>query len=182
MVEQLTLQTLIMFIQAAGILVAVVYHIMTLRNTRKNQQMQLETRQAQLFMQLFDRWSDPSFAKIYGEYRYKTCAKAHNDPSEICKIAVRALFESFDPDVWIPIQTLAQYFEGISILVQKKLIDIDMVERLLSGRIVWYWDSTEPFIKYVRERIDDPTMYREIEILADEMKNRAKNKQIDIKS
>ena len=159
---------------------AVIYHIMTLRNTRKNQQMQLETRQAQLFMQLFNRWSDPSFAKIYGEYRYKTCAKANNDPKEICKIAVQALFESFDPDIWIPIQTLAQYFEGISILVQKGLIDVDMVERLLSGRIVWYWDSTEPFIKYVRERIDDPTMYREIEILADEMKNRARNKRIDI--
>jgi hypothetical protein len=53
MVEQLTLQTLIMFIQAAGILVAVIYHIMTLRNTRKNQQLQLESRQLQLYTSAF---------------------------------------------------------------------------------------------------------------------------------
>ena len=52
----MTLQTLIMFIQAAGIIVAVIYHVMTLRNTRKNQQLQLETRQAQLIMQLWDTY------------------------------------------------------------------------------------------------------------------------------
>jgi len=172
MTEPVSLQTLLTYLTLISVPVGVIYHIMTLRNTRKNQELALETRQAQLFMQLFDRWSDPSFAKIYGEYRYKTCAKANNDPEEICKIAVHALFESFDPDVWIPIQTLAQYFEGISILVQKKLIDVDTVERLLSGRIIWYWDSTEPFIKYVRERVGDPTMYRELDILANEMKNR----------
>jgi len=157
--------TLSIVLTGIGLIVAITYYSLQIRN-------QNTTRQAQLFMQLFDRWGDPNFAKIYGEYRYKTCAKANNDPKEICKIAAHALFESFNPDVWIPIQTLAQYFEGISILVQKKLIDVDMVERLLSGRIIWYWDSTGPFIEYVRERIGDPTMYRELELLANEMKNR----------
>jgi hypothetical protein len=128
-------------------------------------------------MHLFNRWSDPNFAKIYGEYRYKTCAKANNDPEEICKIAVQALFETFNPEIWIPLQTLAQYFEGISILVQKNLIDIDTVERLQSCRIIWYWESTKPFIEYVRERVDDPTMYRDLEILAIEMKNRKAHSQ-----
>jgi len=172
MAEPATLQTLLTYLTLISVPVGVVYHIMTLRNTRRNQQLQLETRQAQLFMQLFNRWNDPSFAKIYGDYRYRICAEAGNDPEEISKVAIRALFESYDPEVWIPIQTLAQYFEGVSILVQKGLIDVDMVERLLSGRIAWYWDSTEPFIRYVRERIDDPTMYHEMEILADEMRRR----------
>ena len=172
MAEPVSIQTLLTYLTLISIPVGVIYHIMTLKNTRKNQQMQLETRQAQLFMQLFNRWSDPAFAKLYGDYRYKTCAEVNNDPEKISKIAIQALFESYNPEVWIPIQTLAQYFEGISILVQKDLIDVDMVKRLLSGRIVWYWDSTEPFIRYVREKIDDPTIYHEIEILANEMKKR----------
>lgn len=172
MAEPVSLQTLLTYLTLISVPVGVFYHVMTLRNTRKNQQLQLETRQAQLFMQLFNRWNDPSFAKVYGDYRYKTCAEANNDPEEISKIAIKALFESYDPDIWIPIQTLAQYFEGVSILVQKGLIDINMVERLLSGRIAWYWDSTEPFIQYVRERINDPTMYHEIEVLAEEMRRR----------
>ena len=148
---------------------------MSLRNqelTLKSQARATETRQAQLFKQLFDRWSDPSFAKVYGDYRYKVCADVNNDPDEISRIAVESLFESYNPEVWIPIQTLAQYFEGISILVQKKLLDIETVERLLSGRLIWYWDSTEKFIKYVRERINDPIMYKDLEILAKEMKKR----------
>jgi hypothetical protein len=155
-----------------GIIVSILYYTGALRNANKTQQHQLETRQAQLFMQLFDRWTDPAFAKIYGDYRYKICAKVDNNPDEISKIAIESLFESYNPEVWIPIQTLAQYFEGISILVQKKLLDIDTVERLLSGRLIWYWDSTETFIKRVRERIHDPTMYKDLEILANEMKKR----------
>jgi hypothetical protein len=75
-------------------------------------------------MQLFDRWSDPAFAKIYGDYRYKVCAGVNNDPKEISKIAVESLFESYNPEVWIPIQTLAQYFEGISILVRKTCLTL----------------------------------------------------------
>ena len=47
-----------MLIQAVGILVAVIYHIMTLQNTRKNQQLTLETRQTQLFMQAYHKWID----------------------------------------------------------------------------------------------------------------------------
>lgn len=179
MVELATLQAVSYIMGFLGVFVAAVYYVLNIQNNKRNQELSikaqqqtLETRQTQLFMQLFDRWGDPSFAKMYGEYRYETCAKANNDPKEICKIAVQALFESYDPDVIIPIHTLAQYFEGISILVQKKLIDVDTVERLLSGRIIWYWDSTEPFIKYVRERVGDPKMYRELEILANEMKNR----------
>jgi hypothetical protein len=52
MVEQVAFQTVFQFLQTVGILVGVFYYIMTLRNTRKNQQLQLETRQAQLFTSL----------------------------------------------------------------------------------------------------------------------------------
>jgi hypothetical protein len=180
MVEPITLQTLLTYLTLISIPVGVAYHIMTLRNTRKNQELTLETRQTQLFMQLVDRWGDPDFARVYTDFRYNICAKANNDPEEIRKIATQALFESYDPEVIIPLHTLTQYFEGISILVQKKLIDIDTVESLLSGRIIWYWDSLEPFVKYFRERVGDPTVYRDLEILANDMKKRKETSATDI--
>ena len=73
----------------------------------------------------------------------------------------------------MPILTLAQHFEGISILVQKGLIDIDLVERLLCGRIIWYWNVSEHFAKYTREKVGDPMMYKGIESIATELKKRA---------
>jgi len=177
MAETVTLQTLLTYLTLISVPVGVIYHIMTLRNTRKNQELTLETRQTQLFMQLVDRWGDPGFARMYADFRYGICADANNDPEEIRKIAVQALFESYDPDIIIPVHTLAQYFEGISILVQKNLIDVDTVENLLSGRIIWYWDATELFIESVRERVGDPTMYRDLELLAHEMKIRKAQQQ-----
>ena len=47
------LQTLLTYLTLISVPFGVFYHIMTLNNTRKNQQMQLETRQAQLFFNLY---------------------------------------------------------------------------------------------------------------------------------
>ena len=183
---EITYQMVLSTLQTLSIMVGIFYYVTTLRNaqktreltlesqelTRKAQEQAAETRQIQLFMQLFDRWGDPDFARLYGKYRYETCAKVNNDPEEICKIAVQSVFESYDPDVWIPIQTLTQYFEGIGIIYKKKLVDIETLESLLSDRIIWYWDATGAFVNYAREKLDDPTMYQEIETLVNEMKRR----------
>ena len=63
MVEQLILQTLLTYLTLISVPVGVFYHIMTLRNTGKNQEMQLETRQAQLFMQIYQEMSSPEHYK-----------------------------------------------------------------------------------------------------------------------
>ena len=49
------LEQLLTYLTLISVPIGVFYHIMTLNNTRKNQQLQLETRQAQLFMQLYNR-------------------------------------------------------------------------------------------------------------------------------
>jgi len=191
---EITLPVILQIVQTTGIIVGIIYYLTIMRNTQKTRELTLqsqeltrkaqeqaaETRQTQLFMQLFDRWGDPDFARLYGKYRYETCASVSNDPDEICKIAVKAVFESYDPDVWIPIQTLTQYFEGIGIVYKKKLIDLETLESLLSTRIIWYWDVTEAFIKYAREKLDDPTMYQEIEVLVKDMKRLKEMKKAEI--
>ena len=65
MVEQLTLQTTISLLTLISLTIDVIYHIMTLNNTRKNQRLQLETRQAQLFMQAYGTFVDRDFQKSF---------------------------------------------------------------------------------------------------------------------
>ncbi len=55
------LQTVLTYLTLISVPIGVFYHIMTLNNTRKNQKMQLETRQAQLFMQIYHGMSSPEF-------------------------------------------------------------------------------------------------------------------------
>ena len=71
MVEQVTFQTIFQFLQTLGILVGVFYYVMTLRYNRRNQELQLETRQAQLFMQVY--------AKTYSEQRARSIAEVARD-------------------------------------------------------------------------------------------------------
>ena len=57
---EITYQIVLSTLQTVGILMGIFYYIMTLNNTRKNQEMQLETRQAQLFMQIVNQFTQPS--------------------------------------------------------------------------------------------------------------------------
>ena len=69
--------------------------------------------------------------------------------------------------------TLNAFFEGLGVLVKKGLIDIELVEDLLSQRIIWYWETVhQPMIKDTRRITDDPTQYDSFEYLYHEMRKR----------
>jgi hypothetical protein len=52
---EITYQMVLSPLQTVSLMVGVIYYIFIMRNSQKNQQMQLETRQTQLFMQFNDR-------------------------------------------------------------------------------------------------------------------------------
>jgi hypothetical protein len=88
-----------------GVIAGFSYYVLAVRATRKNQELTLETRQAQLFMQLYNRWSDPEFGKYYGAARYRYTEHIF----EILKKSV----DPYDPDVHAPYHALGQFFEGM---------------------------------------------------------------------
>jgi len=51
---EVTYRMVLSTLQTTGILVGIFYYIMTLNNTRKSQRLTLESRQAQLFMQMLN--------------------------------------------------------------------------------------------------------------------------------
>jgi hypothetical protein len=57
MVDQLALQTIGILMTGVSLTIAAAYYTLTLRNTQKNQQLQLETRQAQLYMGLVNTFN-----------------------------------------------------------------------------------------------------------------------------
>ena len=170
MVEQLTLQTIIIFIQAIGILVAVIYHIMTLRNTAKNQQMQLETRQSQLFMQLFqhwidkDRWKDAWTISSMEWDDFDDFARKYDSSVNIENFAMRY-------NSWY-------FWEGMGLLLSKNMVDRDMIYYLLSGGfgVCWDWDQFGSVIKEMRVRLDLPEFLVWFEYLAEEMRKMSAEK------
>jgi hypothetical protein len=67
MINPLTVSMIRDIIAIFGVLAGFTYYVLTVRNTRVNQQQQLETRQAQLFMQIFQEFSSVENFKVLNE-------------------------------------------------------------------------------------------------------------------
>jgi hypothetical protein len=160
-------QTATVVIAGIGVIIGVINSIVSSRRAERTAQLALETRQAQLFMQLYNRWNSPDVIKAYGYARYM-----YDKPEEFDEF-FSAEHAFHDLDTYARWQMLVTYFEGLGILVKKQLIDIDMVDDLFSNRILWWWDEyMKPYFLKFREHIKDPTMYDSIESLTDEIKMR----------
>jgi len=66
-IEQLTFQTVFQFPKTVGILVSVFYYITTIRANQRNQQLQLETRETQLFMQIYQQLNSAESMATWAE-------------------------------------------------------------------------------------------------------------------
>jgi len=139
------------------------YYIMTLNNTRKNQEMQLETRQAQLFMQVYNRFNSRAFVSQLNEIRFRWSYTDLDDFME--KYGPKT-----NPEANDSMGSTIYFFEGIGVLMKKGLIDTEFVDDLMSGVIVSLWDKFGPMIIEQRERYNWPTAAEWFEYLYNQIK------------
>ena len=162
------IQTLTVVITGIGVLIAAVNQIFTSREANRHRLTEIETRQAELFMQVYSQWSSKEFQKAYG--------------------LVRAVYQWDTPEEWVEkyypdknieaygdFRILTTFMNGLGVLVKKELIDIELVEELLGGRILWFWDIMLPAATHFREALQDPLLYQGIEYLGTVLKERYAN-------
>ncbi len=148
MVDQLTLQTIGILLTGLTVSIAAIYYTLTLRYTRRNQDLQLETRQTQLFMQL---------------YQQVLSKDAQRDNFELINLEWED-YEDFEmkygsennPDVAAKRYYLWRQFDAIGYLLKKGLIDADMVFQLGINVVIWQWAKWEPIITEIRVRYNMP--------------------------
>jgi hypothetical protein len=64
------------------------------------------------------------------------------------------------------------FFEGIGVLLKRKLIDISLVDDLFSGAIKSIWEKNKPFVEAWRKRVNRPQYAEWFEYLYNEMQKR----------
>ena len=167
MVEQVTFQTLFQFLQTVGILVGVYYYISTIRTNQRNQQLALEARQTQMFMDFHDKvMSDPlrsSFFEIlewewhdYDDFQEKYGSPWFGDEGANDLKPARKLIDVFG------------YYEGLGVLVQTSDINIELIGRF--GGVTRIWDKFEPIVYELRRRHEEPSAWEEYEELVIRLK------------
>ena len=174
MVEQVTFQTIFQFLQTVGILMGVYYYIMTIRANRTNQELALkaqeqsvETREAQLFMQIYQQLTSIESQKTWGELLnmewddIEDYRKKHDSTVNL--------------DSWGKRGHIWWSYSTIGMMVKKELIDPEMVYMTLGNMVIMQWDKWSEVVYDTREQAirqgvkGGQNMFKGFEYLNDEM-------------
>lgn len=156
-----TVETVSIVFTGLSISLAAFYYISTLRNAQRTQQLQLETRQAQLFMQIYSTITDENFNKMVNEvlnYQWEDYDDYYNKYWR-------------NPDARSKLGALANYYEGVGVLVKRGLIDVSFVDDLMSGGIMLYWEHFHDVVEEMRRRANWPQLVEYVEYLYEQVKS-----------
>ena len=74
------------------------------------------------------------------------------------------------------ITQIAVLFDGIGVLLEQKLIDINMVDQLFGTTIYLLWDKIKPVIQAMRKGLNEPTFFAHFEDLMDKLEKHSTDK------
>ena len=150
MLDISTISAISAVIAAVGVIVGVIFTVLELRNLVK-------TRQTDLVMRLYSTFGSQEF----NEARWKIMAREYKDFNDYEK--KHGLSE---------IVQVGSFFEGIGVLLHRKLVDISLVDDLLSSAIKLSWDKMKPMYGEWRKRSNRPQLAEWFEYLYNEMQKR----------
>jgi hypothetical protein len=136
-----------------GVIAGFTYYAINVQNSRKMQKMQLEARQAQLYIQIFNYMLGPDFLRTLGsleEFKdFEDFQRKHFTEAEARADVIR----------------LAGFFEGLGLLGEQNLIDVNLMSRLMGGNLIGYWKRLGPIHDEWRAQHKDPYLWEYVEWL-----------------
>jgi len=138
-------------VAAAGVLVGVAYYILDMRNQSK-------IKQTDLVIRLYSTYGSKEFQEAWATVRelefkdYDDFMKKYGWSAAMSEVCL--------------------FFEGVGVLLHKKLIDISVIDDLFTGPIKMIWEKTKPMIEGHRRQENYPQFYEWLEYLYNEMKKR----------
>ena len=144
------IQTASVVIASAGVLIGAAYHIFEIRH-------QTRLRQTDLIMKLFSQFG----SREYQESWQQIMNSEIKDYGDLVKKHGLA-------NVW----EVVMLFEGMGTLVHRRLVDISVVDDLVSGPIKSTWEKMMPIIESYRKQANQPQFCEWFEYLSNEMQKR----------
>jgi hypothetical protein len=149
-IEMLDIPSISAIIAASGVLVGVVLAYLEVRSL-------VETRRTDLVISLYRDFGGKDFQEAW----QKVMSSEYEDYNDY--VAKYGLDEAYQ---------VVMLFEGIGTLLHMKLIDIALVQHLISGPIVSTWEKMEPIIKAHRQKLNQPQFCEWFEYLYKEVQKR----------
>jgi hypothetical protein len=144
------IQTVSVVVASSGVLLAAIYYVIQVRH-------QTRIRQTDLIMKLYSQFSSIEFQKMWNDVLNRE-AKDH--------------YEYMEKYGSAEVTAVGMFFEGIGILLKRKLIDIGLVDDMFTMPINDTWLKIKDLIFEVRKIRNRPTILEWFEYLYNEMQNR----------
>ena len=157
-------QTISIVIASAGVLVGVIYYILDLRHQSSTRQIEIETRQADLLMRLYSTWGSDEFQKAATEV-VNLEFKDYNDFSE-------KYGKKWETPTHMAVFKVCWFFNGIGVLLNSKLADIELIDKLFGYMVKWLWEIMKPIVEGMRKQFNQPKSLEWFEYLYNEIKKR----------
>jgi len=148
-------------VAAIGVIIAATYYILNLKSSKRLMETTLETRQAQLFMQVFQRFNEPDF---FDKYTRFLAWKWKDYDDYFNKYGPKV-----DPESWYSEGSVAAFFNGVGLLLYMNLLDIKLIHGLLFIHVKMFWDKIRPVSLEMRERLSFPQIDEWVEYLYEEL-------------
>ena len=137
-------------VAAIGVIIGVVFAVLELRNL-------VRTRQTDLIMRLYSTRTGKEFQESWKKVMSMESKDYRN-------------YEKWYE--WSDFIVVAAFFEGIGILLRRKLTDIRLVDDLFSYSIKTIWEKINEVVEAVRKHNNAPQIWEWFEYLYNEMKKR----------
>lgn len=151
------IQTVSIAVASASVVAGVIYYSLQIRHQNLQIQQQTKMRQTDLVMKLYSQFSSVEFQKVW-EKVMRSGAKDFDDYTE--KYG------------WSEALSVAMFFEGIAILLKRKLIDIDLVGDMFAISIRMTWEKVKDLALEARKVRNEPELFSWIEYLYNEIEKR----------
>ena len=173
------LETINMLIQMVGVssaaiatVIGVRSYILSNRRAEEARARELETRQAQLFMQVYSKWQDKEYNEskqlVLHEYR---CENVEDYEGIVG-----------DREKASNLRSIGTFLEGLGVLVKRGLVDVGFVDDMMSGDVIGFWEKYGGAVKEFRVRMGYPQALEWAEYLFDEVKSVAVSQHPELKS
>ncbi len=137
-------------VAAVGVIVGVVFTVVELRNL-------IRQRQTDLVIRLYSTMGSGSFQEAWEKTRDR-----HYES-----------FKSYQTKYGLrDVNQVGIFFEGIGVLLHRKLINIDLVDDLFTAPVKMHWETLNPLVEDYRKERNRPTIFEWFEYLYNELQKR----------
>jgi hypothetical protein len=144
------IQTVSVAIASTSVVIVAIYYVFQIRH-------QTRLRQTDLVMRLYSTFGSKEFQDAWARIE----SKEFNNYDEYVKKCGLGDYAQ-----------CATFFEGIGVLLQKKLIDTNLIDALFSVPLKHMYERMKPIIEGNREQFHDQRVFENFEYVYNEMQKR----------